>query len=203
MASKAIAKVVEGDGEEIGRWDGVASDGSGIITVIQVFAGLFLSAFALYRYLRSFIYPCLTPVELDQALKTLDEIYRTSRAVLAGPGEADAPEWSAIAHERLQLKIEASHIREKSLQSSGWKRYLGCHPRLMLDIADCHTKYEELKCRIFTACEKNLQSRLEAEQYQRRIATRLPSEAQAYVTAYESLFRSEAEDDFPRSYSIS
>ncbi|KAF9258355.1 hypothetical protein L218DRAFT_1005096 [Marasmius fiardii PR-910] len=188
MASKAITKAVESAGEEIGRWDGVASDGTGSGITARVFAGFFLSAFALYRYLRSFIYPCLTPFELDQALKALDEVYRTSRAVLAGPGEADAPEWSAIAHERLQLNIEASHIREKSLQSSRWKRYLGCHPRLMLDIADCHTKYEELKCRILTAREKDLQSHLEAEQYRRRIATRLPSEVQAYVTAYENPF---------------
>ncbi|KAF9258354.1 hypothetical protein L218DRAFT_735026 [Marasmius fiardii PR-910] len=115
------------------------------LTFDKFLAGLFLSAFVLYQYLRSFIYPCLTSFELDQALKVLNDVYPTSRN---GVADAAAQEWNAIANDFLNLEIEASQICEKSFQGSPYKTYLGFHPQLLSDIVQCYSKYEELKSRI-------------------------------------------------------
>ncbi|KAF9258357.1 hypothetical protein L218DRAFT_735073 [Marasmius fiardii PR-910] len=136
----------------------------------------------LYRYLRSFLYPCLTLFELEEASKALDDVYRITRNVLAGLGDVDIPEWNVIANDYLSLKIEASQIREKSFQGSQWKTYLGFHPRLMLEIADCYTKLEELRCRILAARERDLQSHLGAEQYRRQLAVGLLPQADAFAS---------------------
>ncbi|KAG7091498.1 hypothetical protein E1B28_010528 [Marasmius oreades] len=140
--------------------------------------------FGLYRYLRSVIYPCITPFELYQASRILDD---TDQAA-----ERDVPEWDDIASVYLSLKIEASQIREKSLQGSSWKTCLGFHPALMFDITCCYTRCEELKCRILTAHERNLRSHLGAEQYRRQFstATRLSPQTAFFASAYESPFRS-------------
>ncbi|KAF9258350.1 hypothetical protein L218DRAFT_964510 [Marasmius fiardii PR-910] len=144
MASTEIGTVIGSDGEEIGSLAGVVSD-NGVTAGALVLAGLILFIFLFYRYLRSFIYPCLTSFELDQALKDLDDVYPTSRN---GVADAVAQEWNAIANDFLTLEIEASQIREKSFQGSPWKTYLGFHPQLMSDIVQCYSKYEELKSRI-------------------------------------------------------
>ncbi|KAF9258348.1 hypothetical protein L218DRAFT_734607 [Marasmius fiardii PR-910] len=197
MASR---KVVESGGEGIGLVAGTVASDNGVTAVILVVSGFFLSGLALYRYLRFFIYPCLTPFELDQALKNLDDVYSTTRS-----GEADAPEWIVIANDYLNLKIEASRIRQKSLQGSTWKTYFGFHPRLILDIVRCYTTYEELRRRILDACERDLQSHLGAEQYRRRFVTRTSQNQIAFTSIYESPFRSQYEDyspSSPRPYSI-
>ncbi|KAG7091504.1 hypothetical protein E1B28_010533 [Marasmius oreades] len=207
MAPRELEVIVGEDG--IGRWVGIASYDNNHTTafvVTLVLAGLL---FGVYRYLRAFIYPCLTPFELERASTTVEDVYRTARNVLAGSAEADVPDWNyKFASDYLSLKIEASQIREKSLQLSLWKTYLGFHPRLMLDIASCYSKYEELKCRILTAREKDLQSHLGAEQYRRqKLTTRLSSSSSSsrgqtptFTSAYESPFRSQSEDYAPRPY---
>ncbi|KAG7091505.1 hypothetical protein E1B28_010534 [Marasmius oreades] len=150
MASREIGGVID-DGEKIGRWIGIGNGMTAVIVIIL--AGLY----GLYRYLRSFIYPCLTPFELEQTSKSLDDVYRSVRDVSAGPAESDAPEWNNIAKDHLSLKIEASDIRKKNLQAaSPWKKYLGFHPDTMLEIARWYKKHEELKCRILTAREEHL-----------------------------------------------
>ncbi|KAF9258349.1 hypothetical protein L218DRAFT_1080436, partial [Marasmius fiardii PR-910] len=95
MAFREIGTI---DEEEFGHWAGVASD-NGITVATLVLAGLILFTFTLYRYLRSFIYPCLTPFELDQALKDLDAVYPTSKN---GVADAAAQEWNAIANDCLK-----------------------------------------------------------------------------------------------------
>ncbi|KAG7091492.1 hypothetical protein E1B28_010523 [Marasmius oreades] len=179
------------DRDEIQNWAGLANNGQ-LTVVVLVCTGLF----GLYRYLRSVICPCITPFELDLASRILDDTYQAA--------ERDVPDWDDIANDYLSLRIEATHIREKSLQGSSWKTCLGFHPALMFDIAYYHTKCEELKCRILTAHERNLRSHLGAEQYRRQFSTttRLPPQTAFFASAYESPFRSLAqyEDYSPRPY---
>ncbi|KAF9257904.1 hypothetical protein L218DRAFT_948781 [Marasmius fiardii PR-910] len=166
--------------------------------VKKVFAGFV----GLYRYIRTFIYPCLTLFELEQAFTILDNVYQTARNALAGAGEADVPEWNVFASGYLKLKIETSQIRQKSLQGSSWKTYFGFHPRLMLEIAECYTRYEALRCRILDACERDLQSHLEAEQCRRQFTIRSSPQV-AFTFVNESPFRSQHNEYPPdrRSYS--
>ncbi|KAG7091503.1 hypothetical protein E1B28_010532 [Marasmius oreades] len=137
MSGREVEAAVLDNGEDISRWTGLADHGNGIMVIV-------LGLFALYRYLRAFVYPCLTLFELHNATKIVDNAYRTAR----NPSIPDAPEWYGIANDYLSLNIEASRIREKGLQLSLWNTYVGFHPKLMFDIARCYTKYEELRRRI-------------------------------------------------------
>ncbi|KAG7091502.1 hypothetical protein E1B28_010532 [Marasmius oreades] len=183
MSGREVEAAVLDNGEDISRWTGLADHGNGIMVIV-------LGLFALYRYLRAFVYPCLTLFELHNATKIVDNAYRTAR----NPSIPDAPEWYGIANDYLSLNIEASRIREKGLQLSLWNTYVGFHPKLMFDIARCYTKYEELRRRILTARERDLQSHFGAEQYRRRLASRTSSAHIQNITlacASGSSFRTE------------
>ncbi|KAF9258359.1 hypothetical protein L218DRAFT_1005100 [Marasmius fiardii PR-910] len=196
MASRELDSAVK---EISGNGVGFTNNYGFVATVEQclypktVFAGLF----ALYHYLRYFIYPCLTPYELEKTSKILDDAYNTARNGLTV--ETDPQEWNTVANDYLAVKLEASRIRQRAFQASLWKTCFGFYPGLILDIARWYTTCDELECRILTARERDLQSHLGAEQYRRRIAaTTSLTQIQPFASIYESPFRYE---DSPRPYS--
>ncbi|KAF9257903.1 hypothetical protein L218DRAFT_948780 [Marasmius fiardii PR-910] len=87
------------------------------------------------------------------------------------------------------LVIEASHsIGKKTVQTpSLWKMYLGLDPEFIMPEIICwYEKAEELKRKILNARERDKGSHLEAEEYCHQIMTRAPSQAQVFMSAYES-----------------
>ncbi|KAL0565375.1 hypothetical protein V5O48_016648 [Marasmius crinis-equi] len=149
----------------------------------------------LYKYCRTFLLPCLTLSELENALKLLRLAYRnTTQNCSVGHGElvdaevVDCCEWSVIADNYLNLNIAASKIHEKHLQESIWWKYVGINPELMPEIARWYEDSEVLKRKILKAQVKDKQNRFEAERYRRQSARR--TSAYSFNTpAYESPFR--------------
>ncbi|KAF9258383.1 hypothetical protein L218DRAFT_948465 [Marasmius fiardii PR-910] len=124
----------------------------GVGTLVIVFVGLW----GLYRYFR-FVYPCLTPFELDEALKTLDDVYfHAEEAHL----RVEIGEWDSIRANHYSLQQEASHIRAQVAEGS---TSCGFNPRMMPKIARWYEKSKALERQILIVRERDLQKRLEAE----------------------------------------
>ncbi|KAF9258378.1 hypothetical protein L218DRAFT_948459 [Marasmius fiardii PR-910] len=121
----------------------------GVGTLVIVFVGLW----GLYRYFR-FVYPCLTPFELDEALKTLDGVYfHAEEAHL----RVEIGEWDSISTNHYSLQQEASHIRMQVAEGCGF------NPRMVPKIARWYKRSKALERQILIVRERDLQKRLEAE----------------------------------------
>ncbi|KAL0571355.1 hypothetical protein V5O48_010607 [Marasmius crinis-equi] len=160
-------------------WVGVATAASALIL--------------LYQYSRKFLWPCLTPLELKKALKSLEDIHRDVKKDFE---EIVDREWEEIADDCLNMSIAASEINEKHLQgSSKWSKYVGINPGLMPAIAHWYAESEELKGRILKAQERNKRNNFELELYRRRNARSWHSlPGSFYVSAYENPFRYQTGD---------
>ncbi|KAF9258382.1 hypothetical protein L218DRAFT_1005120 [Marasmius fiardii PR-910] len=174
MDTKDVVEVLLDEEEKI--WGGWAV----ACTIVLV-----LAFYGFCRYLR-FIFPCLTPFEMDQVLKKIEDLY----VKLVEDGPSVATEWTDIVTTLRRLEMEASRIRVQAIKEYLWKTYCGFNPLLVPKIARWYKSSKELERRMIIVGERDKQSHLEAEG---QIATGSSSQAQASTSSYESRFGSQHE----------
>ncbi|KAJ8095986.1 hypothetical protein PM082_015207 [Marasmius tenuissimus] len=165
-------------------------------TWVARLTGLLVFATAVYKYCRTVLYPCITPTELENAMKCLQTVYSKCvglRATVSLPDDICmlmAPEWSKTEDEYLDVNIVASKILEKHHHiGSVWWKYVGINPGLMPEIARWYDRSEELKRKILQLHERDRQSRFEAERYRRQAIRQppVPYTSPAYENPYRSI----------------
>ncbi|KAL0572464.1 40S ribosomal protein S6 [Marasmius crinis-equi] len=155
----------------------------------QLAAGVAISVFTLvlaYKYLR-FVFPCVTPVELQQVIQQVEEQYQQAISK-----DVYGVEWDDIADRRFRLSIEASIIRHRSFRASRWNTYLGLHPGLIPEIVQWYKKSETLKLSIAAALEQSIQDRLESDHRRRELRIARPFAPYEIPEALSSAFEQRA-----------
>ncbi|KAK1223173.1 hypothetical protein PQX77_013954 [Marasmius sp. AFHP31] len=113
-----------------------------------------------YRYIRKLFFPCVTLLELEDALKCLETVYTKHIDLIL----------ALLDDEYYKLNIAASKLVEEHLRGSALWTYAGFHPRLMPKIARWYEQSEDARRKILTdpslrlkqSHEQDNQSHLEA-----------------------------------------
>ena len=156
-----MLKLAKDDMSELGI-SAVSQAPSQTRTGLVVIALVINAGFLLYHYLRRLCYPCLTLYELDNAQKSLKEVFDAANSASCLHGRESeevthAKLWCVNYHVltrpilmdaiTISLDGRASDIRSDSLQRppSFWNTRLGIEIELIPRIVEWHTDAERLK----------------------------------------------------------
>ncbi|KAK7062887.1 40S ribosomal protein S6 [Paramarasmius palmivorus] len=170
-----MLKFAKDDTTELGM-SAISQAPSQTRTGLVVIALVIVTGLLLYHYLRRLYYPCLTLSELDNAQKSLKEVFDAANSALCLHGR----ESEDITHAKLCLDGRASDIRFDGLQRppSFCNTRLGIEIELIPRIVEWHADAERLKKDIKIIVERITRHRINSQ-----LSEITPTTADAQIVA--------------------
>ncbi|KAK7017871.1 40S ribosomal protein S6 [Paramarasmius palmivorus] len=175
-----MLKLAKDDMSELGI-SAVCQAPSQTRTGLVVIALVINAGFLLYHYLRRLYYPCLTLYELDNAQKSLEEVFDAANSASCLHGR----ESEEVTHAKLCLDGRASDIRSDSLQRppSFWNTRLGIEIELIPRIVEWHTDAERLKKDIKFSLAQIIVERITRHRINSQLSEITPTTVDAQIVA--------------------